>query len=35
MGLLMEETVFDLSSDSLLAREPQGLTRFRRLGYQN
>ena len=31
----MKKAVFDLSSDSLLAREPQGLTRFRNLGYQN
>ena len=31
----MKAAVFDLASDSLLAREPQGLTRFRRLGYQN
>ncbi len=31
----MKTAVFDLSSDSLLAREPQGLTRIRRLGYQN
>lgn len=31
----MKSVVFDLSSDSLLARDPQGLTRFRRMGYQN
>lgn len=31
----MKTAVFDLSSDSLLAREPQGLTRIRRMGYQN
>ncbi|MCF6321361.1 MAG: DASS family sodium-coupled anion symporter [Rhizobiaceae bacterium] len=31
----MKTAVFDLASDSLLAREPQGLTRFRLLGYQN
>jgi len=35
MGQVMKTAVFDLSSDSLLAREPQGLTRYRRLGYQN
>ena len=31
----MKPAKFDLSSDSLLASEPQGLTRMRRLGYQN
>lgn len=31
----MKTVTFDLSSDSLLARDPEGFTRIRRLGYQN